>query len=429
MSANIQQRSHHRNAIHMRRYDFKPLLSQPITDAISLISAIQSYNGTIRNMDGLHMFLESRLTTNERRTFFDETLPAIINMAKSWPDKATIDIPLHAGKNNELYLSQDQVASLLANAFLCTFSKRPFNYPTINFDGLYQQSGLRQLAQFEKLQCILNYFEKRNSTNRNQQQIRYRRISLAEHQLPYWASMSKRVTTKHIASNKRIEDKNHQRMIQTDFANAFVGGGVLTRGCLQEEIRFITSPELIAARLFTEKLQDNEAVIIEGFEEYSAYKGYASRFKFVREPDRSQNTTASYIPLTLTAIDALNYRDPKSQYEECNIRRDLNKAFSGFYKNAIGEGKQIVTGNWGCGAYKGNPQLKSIIQLMAASLNDQQLIYSTFGNKQQEQEISKIYTLILNKNLTIGTLYKLLITYDHNNKNTDLYTHISRNTM
>lgn len=44
----------------------------------------------------------------------------------------------------------------------------------------------------------------------------------------------------------------------------FVGGGVLGYGCVQEEIRFVICPELIAARLFTEELGPNEALIVTG---------------------------------------------------------------------------------------------------------------------------------------------------------------------
>jgi len=53
-------------------------------------------------------------------------------------------------------------------------------------------------------------------------------------------------------------------MFQVDFANAKIGGGVLGHGCVQEEIRFLISPELILSRLFTEKLEDNECLIISG---------------------------------------------------------------------------------------------------------------------------------------------------------------------
>ena len=43
-----------------------------------------------------------------------------------------------------------------------------------------------------------------------------------------------------------------------------LGGGVIRTGCVQEEIQFIIHPELIVSRLFTEKLADNEVVIIKG---------------------------------------------------------------------------------------------------------------------------------------------------------------------
>jgi len=56
---------------------------------------------------------------------------------------------------------------------------------------------------------------------------------------------------------------------QVDFANRFVGGGVLGWGCVQEEIRFVICPELIAARLFTEAMDDNEALTITGESQFS----------------------------------------------------------------------------------------------------------------------------------------------------------------
>lgn len=37
----------------------------------------------------------------------------------------------------------------------------------------------------------------------------------------------------------------------------------------QEEVRFCTCPELIAALLFMENIEDNEAIIITGFEQFS----------------------------------------------------------------------------------------------------------------------------------------------------------------
>ena len=49
-----------------------------------------------------------------------------------------------------------------------------------------------------------------------------------------------------------------------DFANMYIGGGVLGHGLVQEEIRFMICPELIISRLFTEVLEANECLIIKG---------------------------------------------------------------------------------------------------------------------------------------------------------------------
>lgn len=48
------------------------------------------------------------------------------------------------------------------------------------------------------------------------------------------------------------------------FANKYVGGGILSSGCVQEEIKFAICPEMLPSVLIYEELQDNEAYIIEG---------------------------------------------------------------------------------------------------------------------------------------------------------------------
>ncbi|MCP4120006.1 MAG: hypothetical protein GY737_32345 [Desulfobacteraceae bacterium] len=51
---------------------------------------------------------------------------------------------------------------------------------------------------------------------------------------------------------------------QMDFANKYLGGGVLGHGLVQEEIRFLICPELIVSCLLTEELDPNEALFITG---------------------------------------------------------------------------------------------------------------------------------------------------------------------
>lgn len=57
----------------------------------------------------------------------------------------------------------------------------------------------------------------------------------------------------------------------------------------------------------------------------------------------------------------------------------------------------IVTGNWGCGAFGGDPELKTIIQWLAAS----QVIVSSAVKKERKQRSSFFYLFFL-KNVVYG---------------------------
>ena len=73
----------------------------------------------------------------------------------------------------------------------------------------------------------------------------------------------------------------------------------------------------------------------------------------------------------VVAIDALYFSDPIQQYDVSRIDRELNKAFTGF--SALPDITAmahlgIATGNWGCGAFRGDPELKSWFHHCCGSL-------------------------------------------------------------
>jgi len=41
--------------------------------------------------------------------------------------------------------------------------------------------------------------------------------------------------------------------------------------------------------------------------------------------------------------------------------------------------QRIITGNWGCGVFRGNSQLKLIIQWIAASLAGKEILFCPYG--------------------------------------------------
>jgi poly(ADP-ribose) glycohydrolase len=220
-------------------------LQQPIKTPKNLRDAILSYNPKYEakwDFMGLYFFLEKVLSNEEREFFFDETLPFIIELALTLDDLVKKPIPLlmkHA--SNEIVLSRHQIASLLANMFLCTFPKRSSqygeyeSYPTANFNSLYAApcSKVKQ----NKLKCVLHYFERINA-ELPRGSISFRRQVLED--FPPWESLEQTLCPVRVLGEGTIEDDGGEAL-QVDFANRYIGGGVLGNGCVQEEIRFLIS--------------------------------------------------------------------------------------------------------------------------------------------------------------------------------------------
>ncbi|KAK2944761.1 putative Poly (ADP-ribose) glycohydrolase (PARG) [Blattamonas nauphoetae] len=189
-------------------------------------------------------------------------------------------------------------------------------------------------------------------------------------------------------------------MIAVDFANAYLGGGALGFVCLlalsfhARSVFF--SAELRARRDYVcprssftallsfpfqpanvllclaEKLNDREALLIEGAEFFSKYSGYA-------------HTPPSDIPKSrIIVIDALCFSGMMlgnhlhNQWSQCSVDRELNKAFVGFsFVSSLppsassseqpAKRPSLSTGHWGCGAFNGNRVLKILIEWLAAS--------------------------------------------------------------
>uniref|UniRef100_A0A803KTY3 poly(ADP-ribose) glycohydrolase n=1 Tax=Chenopodium quinoa TaxID=63459 RepID=A0A803KTY3_CHEQI len=262
-----------------------------------------------------------------------------------------------------------------------------------------------------------------------------------------------------------------------------------------EEIRFMINPELIAGILFLPSMSDNEAIEIVGAERFSNYSGYASTFRYagnhvdLREVDSLGRRTTKIV-----AIDALS-RPGLRQYRANCLLREVNKAFCGFldqpkdqeYQTLLqyydsceahpandfmdanmskiqatliegcgtsvdtdeAEATQcmdsklqvhhsdvgIATGNWGCGAFGGDPEVKTVIQWLAASqvtlLSSTVnfsfsrllevgyfwrkalrpfILYYTF-ELEALQNVDQVCNWILSHNWTVGDLWNMLADY------------------
>ncbi|KAF9285596.1 hypothetical protein BGZ68_003739 [Mortierella alpina] len=238
-------------------------------------------------------------------------------------------------------------------------------YPSINFSSLFysaDDTAPCTSTNAAKLRCILHYFD-RVTSQMPQGTVTYHRqvlnTPITLHKDERLRGDAFKYVQVRVDRDSPLEDDSPLGALQLDFANRVIGGGVLDRGSVQEEIRFVICPELIISRLFTQRLQENEAVLIKGAERYSNYNGYARTFEWHSDHvDTTPRDQLGRRKTEICAIDALPFKSQDQrleQFSEEYVLREINKAIAGFR-------------NWGCGAFGGHLQLKFLIQLLAASV-------------------------------------------------------------
>jgi len=132
-------------------------------------NAILSYNKYKWDFTELHRYFQT-LMEEEHDLFFSQTMPKVAELAVNLPSICTQPIPLlRKQKTASVTMSQQQAASLLANAFFCTFPSRNTGcrsdddvarLPSINFNSLYSRAGYSRRARHAKLDCLLHYFRR-----------------------------------------------------------------------------------------------------------------------------------------------------------------------------------------------------------------------------------------------------------------------------
>ncbi|WAR27440.1 PARG1-like protein [Mya arenaria] len=227
---------------------------------------------------GLCKFFRKPDHVGELPKFISHTLPAIIDLAF---DVEHILPP----EGDQREIPRLLCWSIVACGFLCLFPNEERGFGTrlntINFNRFFAHLPL--WSQNAKLQCILHFFDR----------------------------------------------------VHAEKTNAS-GNIIFTR---QEEVRFTVCPELVAAMLFMESMEENEAIVISGFQQYSMMCGYAAGLEFVGDnEDKAEVDERGNLKTTLCAIDAS--RDDHSrgtkrsatvkhhkQYDDRVLLRDINKAF------------------------------------------------------------------------------------------------------
>lgn len=340
---------------------------------------------------------------------------------------------LRQGEDRAALLSRRQCLALLAGTIFGLVPKQDFtpsgewgSLPSFDITGMLN-GGFRGHS-FDRVQlvlCMLNYIEElAGSQEETPDFLDTEFVSFARRMIDPELSVDDRQFWTTGAGAQQLGPfdvvegtiEGDDGALQADFANRFIGGGVLAGGLAQEEIRFLICPECIAGCLFVEKMRDDEAIFIVGALQYSTYSGYWDDFRFTGsrgDLQRHEMDRHGRRDIHLVAFDAVSYsrREKSEQYEDYMVLREIQKAYAACLGDPLDTAESMrpfATGNWGSGAFKGDPQLKALIQWVAASAHGRPIRYYPFGD-QRVQQLGEVVRRIQDSGADCARLFAALI--------------------
>ncbi|RVW69066.1 Poly(ADP-ribose) glycohydrolase 1 [Vitis vinifera] len=317
---------------------------------------------------GYALFFDKLLSRPESSKWFAEVLPALANLLLRFPsllefhyrnadtliDGVQTGLRILDSQQSGIVFSQpgrkfptyykELIGALLTCSFFCLFpitNRDAKHLPMINFDHLFScLYDIYDEKMENKIKCIVHYFE-RICSQMPTGLVSFERKVLPLEDSPFcvtypkadlWSKSAVPLCHFEVHRSGLIEDQSKEAL-EVDFANRYIGGGALRRGCVQEEIRFMINPELIAGMLFLPSMADNEAIEVVGPERFSNYTGYASSFHFAGDyVDKRDVDFMGRRKTKMIAIDALCDMRMRQYRLEC-LLREINKAFCGFLIN------------------------------------------------------------------------------------------------
>ena len=369
-----------------------------------------------QNIDQLLAFLRHNKVQSgftALRQFAFENHALLIRVLPFLWSEAQCELPIFSSlrKARRVVLTQRQCLRVLANAFFCNFQRNSYrwgDYPSINLDRLFEGNTDILVA---KLHMFFVYFEccqQRVAAGDGLQNKLTFVLQSNRHDETSWLNCEHLLQPLRVHELKQSID-NAKDVWRVDFANRYLGGASLSHGCVQEEIMFTICPELNVGRLFSPYMHAHEAIAIIGSEQFSRHEGYGWSFSF---SDRHTDTTAVIDGVRQTyivAMDAVDYRrqPPSLQYSSPHIFRDLNKSYAAF---SVAEGPStIATGNWGCGVFQGNAELKMLLQWSSASRANRSIDYYPFDNRTISKYYQPLITMALTSKLRVCDLLQFVM--------------------
>lgn len=308
--------------------------------------------------------------------FFERALPALLDAAWSLVASGPPSILVHtAGRRARAVIPRASAPGWIAHMFLGTLPRPSLMHPSLNGGTLLLRADTHELA---KLQCMMELFTRTRGRPLPGRLTVERRVAPPRDEST-WGYERAALTPFSVDEAGFIEDAEGH--LQADFANRYLGGGVLSGGCVQEEIRFSVSPELLVAMIVSPMMEAREAVLVHGAERFASVEGYGYKLRYDGAYTDASPRLADGTPdVSVIALDALDFRRgaASTQYEPARMLRELEKARAAFLHDP--RGLPVATGNWGAGVFLGDPLLKAVLQWIAASACKRAVRYYTVGD-------------------------------------------------
>ena len=333
--------------------------------------------------------------------FFESGVPLMIEVALEMPQLfAGLTIPIfktysswedgRALGKRSFTLSRRQCACLLAHSFFGSL-KRPEDVQPNDFRFTVVDLFVGTARSPNSATTFLNYFTMLGKHGVAEGEVTFERLGYRSGGPSPWVwEESEKPLCKVVIADGSLEDSSAD--VHAEFANAFIGGGVMTGDFAMEEILFLVKPELMVAMALQNRMADTEAIRVSGALQYSLVSGYGSSFEFAGGYDSRRAGP----PPKVCAIDAIRGGGPAMS--EAALRRDMNKA-----RIAFDGAQAIATGHWGCGAFGNNHDLMFLKQWLAASeAGAATMQYYDFDRRQSHNVVPLSRKL---RHLSVGQLW------------------------
>jgi len=309
--------------------------------------------------------------------FCRNLLPFILQSALNLPESASwkrTKVPLlRSGEVGTIKIDREVGCGLLATMFLCVWPTPYLPSPSVD------TVNIEMLHMFSEpfMACFLQYFEMMRTRGFPPGDITVRRVGCMGKDLPDFAQCSASLTPVTICEGSITDDATS---LQADFANRYIGGGVLSGSPCQEEIRFISSPECLLSLLVCgSPMAMNEAILLEGTTLISRTTGYSHAFQYSGPYPHPPSQSC------IVAVDAL---EPGS-LKEYRPLREVVKTYVALRERTSLDPEDdhapYATGNWGCGAFGGDVEVMSLVQWVACSACGRQMRYYPFTKAVDKQ--------------------------------------------